>query len=414
MHHNQQDSIPAELGIIQSTPTLKALTSKGLEKFWRGHVALKSGEYYILTSYWQKNAAGEDTKMQFSTPVLIEPKNVGRSNETAPFDQAVFEIKSEFQKQKDKKSYREEGEEAQGERFSPMLAHTYADRKKTVGWDNTSIRKFVQHKYDGMRAGYDGTTFVSRGNKDLIPECVAHLNFDTQGYTVDGEVILPHEEFYLDKPTGEGFQMTMRAVKKYRPELSPKLLYRVYDVVMDAPFQERKAVLEKLVTEANNPSVLLAETFEVLSEEDVMERQEQFLVEGWEGTMIRVSERGYKSGHRDIQLLKLKEFEDAEFIVIDIVEGKGKFVGLPMIVCMTEPTPKAPEGLRFAATQQGKEDSKREIFANRASFIGKLWTIKFQGRSSDGIPRFPVGIGVRDEDLQGPGRGPTPAEAIGH
>jgi ATP-dependent DNA ligase len=390
--------------IIHTTATLTAKTSKGLDKKWRGHVAQDGDKFYTQTSYWQVKADGTESKMQYSAPVLIESKNVGRSNETSVRDQAFSELESEFAQQKLKNGYREDGEAAEAERFSPMLAHVYADRKHTVLWDNQGVRKFVQHKYDGMRAGYDGTTFVSRGNKDLIPECVAHLSFDTQGYTVDGEVILPHEQYYVGKPTGYGFQMTMRAVKKYRPELSPQLLYRVYDVVMDAPFEERLAVLKRLVAESSNPSVVLSETFEVSTELEVMTHQEQFLIDGWEGTMIRVSERGYKPGHRDIQLLKLKEFSDAEFLVVDIVEGKGKFEGLPIIVCRTEPSTEFPKSVTFGATQQGQEDVKRAIFADRANLIGRMWTVKFQGRYEDGAPRFPVGIGARDEDLQGAGR----------
>jgi hypothetical protein len=219
----------------------------------------------------------------------------------------------------------------------------------------------------------------SRQGKKFIPEVVAHLNFDTQGFTIDGELLLPAES--------GGFQDSMKAIKKYRPE-SHDLEYHVYDVVADMTFPERYELLQDLMKHAP-AKVKLVSTYTVNTEEEIFQHQVEFTEAGYEGTMIRSHTGGYVVGQRSVQLLKLKDFMDAEYKITDVLEGGGKEVGCAIFVCETDGKP-------FNVRPKGTSEDRKEMFSNRKELIGKILTVAFQNLSEDGIPRFPVGIAVRD------------------
>jgi len=45
---------------------------------------------------------------------------------------------------------------------------------------------------------------------------------------------------------------------------------------------------------------------------------------------------------------------------------------------------------------EGTLETRRKYFENKNNFLGKLLTVKFQNLTNLGIPRFPVGIVIRD------------------
>ena len=79
-------------------------------------------------------------------PRCCEAKNVGRSNETTPQEQAESESQAKWQKKLDK-DYALSPEEAKEKKFyAPMLAQKYDDRK--VGLE---YPLYSQPKLDGIR-----------------------------------------------------------------------------------------------------------------------------------------------------------------------------------------------------------------------------------------------------------------------
>jgi len=130
-----------------------------------------------------------------------------------------------------------------------MLANKYKDKKDKIDWD---AGVFMQPKYNGMRMLYDGKKAWSRGGKLMIPDVIKHLQIDTKGHILDGELILP------DMPV---LQETMKAAKKYREGVSDKLIYVVYDIIdADMPFEDRQEVYTNVVNSGNNLSVIAAPT----------------------------------------------------------------------------------------------------------------------------------------------------------
>lgn len=365
---------------IFSTPVFENLTSKGLKKFWQGHVCQEGDQFFTRTSYWQSTASGELSIKQTSEPYEVKGKNIGKVNETTPKDQAMAELTSTVKKQMDK-GYHEAGVEADILTL-PMLAHVYEDRKHTLVLPGS-----VQPKLDGCRCLSKNGKKWSRQGKDFIAEVVAHLVFNTEGFTIDGELLLPSE-------TG-GFQDSLRAIKKFRPDVSPKLEYHVYDVVDEKmPFHVRYEMLQKLIAKAP-PNVKLVQTHQISSEEEIFEHHARFTAAGFEGTMIRSHAGGYAVGQRNVQLLKLKDFLDDEFTIVGVEQGGGKELGCAIFVCETK------DKKQFNVRPTGNTENRKEMWSQKESYIGEPLTVRFQNLSEDGIPRFPTGIAIRDKDLQG-------------
>lgn len=373
------------MNIVHSTPVLQSTTRTGKAKFWQGHVVRDAWLWYTQASYWQSKNDGSSSEVQWSDLYEVEPKNVGRSNATTAQEQSFLEIERDFQRQKDK-GYTEEGQEPEILPL-PMLAHSFKDRGHKVTWP-----AYVQPKLNGQRMLFDGEQGWSRGGKLIIPECIAHIKDQIgslpDGVILDGELILPGNPL---------LQKTMTAIKKFRPELSPTLVYWVYDVVTPGlPFSFRFQTLQSLL-EGNYPNVRITPTKTVENEAEVFSLHKQFVSEGYEGSMVRFDYEGYDIGHRNNQLQKVKDFVDAEFPVLDIVEGGGRFKGAAIFVC------RATETDTFTCVPEGDMDYRRSLFQNRADILSttKYLTVRYQELSKDGVPIFPVGVSLRETQDQG-------------
>jgi ribA/ribD-fused uncharacterized protein len=369
---------------VYTTNVLEMETSRGNTKYWQGHVVKMSGEYYTRTSYWQSTKDGL-SKKQFSEIVKIAGKNIGRANETTPEQQARSEVESAMNKQIDK-GYHADGEVSVVYPL-PMLAHKYKEKKHTL------VGKELggQPKIDGSRQCYSSTLGVmwSRQGKPCKPQICHHLQFDTQGYIVDGELVLP-------KPYT--FQQTMSASKRFQIGLSPKLEFRLFDIVdvsATIPFRERLRILKGIVESCNNSNVKLLPTYKVSSEEDIIKLHDQFVAEGNEGIIIRDMDGMYTCGYRNASLQKYKVFEDDEFEIVDISEGKGKNEGVAKFICKTK------DGKLFAVEYNAPLEERKDMYLHQERYIGKMLTVRYQEMSDDGIPRFNKGIGIRDKSLQG-------------
>jgi|WetSurMetagenome_2_1015567.scaffolds.fasta_scaffold68975_2 hypothetical protein len=363
---------------IKESPILESTTRTGKKKYWQGFVSQIVDKFYVQTSYWQDTADGQ-SKIQYSEPKYAEPTNVGRSNERSNKEQAFFELDALVKKQNDK-GYFGEGVEAQ-ELPLPMLANKWHDKKHTIQYPI-----ILQPKLDGIRMLMQDGKCWSRMGKEIIPEVVQHIARHTNGLILDGELIWE----------GVSFQDTMRAIKKYNPETSPKLKYHVFDIVnTEKPFEDRYDMLEFWVDIYQPDNIVLVECiWDVVGENLLHACHGRYIQDGYEGTIIRTPDGMYQIGHRSSDLLKLKDFDDSEFTIIDVKDGEGRDAEAAIFICVAS-------NQIFAVRPKGTMDYRREVWYNRASYIGKELTVRYQGVSEDGIPRFPVGISVRDKELQG-------------
>ena len=360
--------------VVNSSEWLVSENKAGLQKFWRLHILKSKKDFYTQTEWYQITKTGKKSSVQTSTPYMAVPTNVGRANERDSKAQAEFEFDAILKKQKDK-GYRAKGEKKQ-ERPMPMLAHKFKDHKGKV-----EFPVYVQPKLNGMRMLFDGEVGFSRGNKEIIPEVIQHLTLETLGNILDGELMLPNNVL---------LQESMKAIKKYRPELSPELLYHVYDIVDNTRTFEERNDLIKVLSPFFPSNVVTVPTYICHNETDVIKYHTMFTKAGYEGTMIRDPQMGYEIGKRSYSLLKLKDFVDAEYKIVDVIEGEGSDKGLAIFILETE------DGQTFNCRPEGTQENRAELYKSRKKLRNKFLTVRYQELSKDGIPIFPVGVAIRE------------------
>ena len=307
-----------------------------------------------------------------------EAKNVGKANSTTPAEQAVLEATSKIT-EKMRLGYFTSIAEAQekgGKDFLlPMLAKDYKKESKKV-----KFPCFVQPKLDGMRAlGTEEDGFISRTGKPI--DTLRHIVLaDLEDHILDGE-LYAH---------GISFQENMKLIKKYRPHLTEQVKYHVYDIVMDAPFEVRYKTLISIASDI--PDVHIVETHLIESQEQLIAFHQQFIAEGYEGTMIRHSEEGYQVNKRSSQLLKYKDFLDEVYQVVDVIPSESR-PEQGIVVCALNVV-RSPKVV-FNCGMKFPHEAREEILRNKHMYIGQMAEVRFFEFTDGGLPRFPVCVGFR-------------------
>ena len=167
---------------------------------------------------------------------------------------------------------------------------------------------------------------------------------------------------------------------------------RVYDCVHimngSADFQDRYLTIMGITHGAKYLS--LVENIGVDNEAQIHEAQRKFVEEGYEGAMVRNLKGAYAIGKRSPDLQKVKTFLDGEYEIVGFSEATGNDAGTVIWECKTL------EGLTFRARPRGTREARTEQYQNGNDYIGKQLTVRYQELTDDGVPRFPVGITIRD------------------
>jgi DNA ligase 1 len=256
-----------------------------------------------------------------------------------------------------------------------LLAHKWEVEHDPTGW-------WMSEKLDGVRAYWDGETFVSRnGNRFFAPDWfVADLPADT----LDGELWV-------------GRKLFNKTISIVRSGAAGAEWKDVRFVVFDAPnakggFEDRTAHAMKVIERAETPYArwhehVVCDGFDHLRDE--LARVEQL---GGEGLMLRKPASKYEIG-RSTTLLKVKTFHDAEGTVVGHAPGTGKHKGRLGALIV-----ELPGGVRFNVGT-GFSDAERQD----PPALGAIVTFRYQELTEDGVPRFPSWIGVRiDMDRPAP------------
>jgi DNA ligase-1 len=257
----------------------------------------------------------------------------------------------------------------------PMLAHKVNYGK--IDW----VTAMVQRKYDGHRcviANVDGS-LVAYSRKGLVLTTIDHVVDKLQGKLEKGCFL--DGELYLH---GASLQRIGSLAKRKQPD-TLKLKFMCYDMILNEPFLYRLSQIRSLNIESDVISI--AETLTVKDKGQVKEYFRQFREEGYEGGIVRHGKTGYEH-KRSYGLMKVKEFLDSEFKVIDILPSKDKWARL---VCVTK------DGKEFKASCHGKVPYKAFVYKNKEQFLGKTVKLKFSHWTDEGIPFHPVSLCWHEE-----------------
>jgi len=372
-------------------PKLYKKTSTGKQQQWS--IWVLNNE--IHTAWGQTNGV-----MQKTVDVVKTGKNVGKKNETSAEKQAELEAQALWEK-KLKKGYNQTAVAAMAGEvdaiieggISPMLAHSYKDHGHKIEWP-----AYVQPKLDGHRCiavVEDGKCTLWSRTRKLITG-VPHIAAEVERRCADAGIndIVLDGELYNHAYRNKFEELTSFIRQKAPKDGHTVVQYHVYDIVKDASFQARNVHLTALLVDDVYPmsesTVLLVETLAANDEAAMQEAFADFLDKGFEGAMVRNGEGKYVN-KRSYDLLKVKEFADAEFEIVGVEEGRGKLAGHAVFVCRNE------RDQDFRAKMMGETSKLKLYWDNPSLAIGRMLTVKYQGLTADGIPRFPVGVRMRED-----------------
>ena len=348
----------------------------------------------IFSEYGQVDGTLQTTSKE------AEPKNVGRENETTAEEQAAGEAASMYKKKLDA-NYALSIEEADEVPILPMLAHSIEKAKK-IDWKK---HHYIQPKLDGVRCiarWVDGKVkMFSRKNKEWVN--LRHIA------EVLEEIMPPNMVFDGEiYRHGLTFQEVSKLVKKVQTikgknlgEMTTKdLQFHVYDGWVlgeeDTPYSARRWRIWKNIPREYNdrPGIVPVRTLKVYSAKDIEKAFVGFVKSGYEGAIVRIADGPYAVGHRSRHLLKVKAFKDEEYLISGFYEGVGRYKGAVTWICSMS------DGRTFHCVPKGTMEQKRDWFKHGDEYVGKMLKVKFFEKTDDGIPRFPVGIGIRlEEDM---------------
>lgn len=358
-------------------------------KKWKLPMLLKDGK--VNRTFWQigfdgNNLISESGVVNGKTRTALSDvalNNSGRDLQEQGYLMATRKYQDKYRKE----GYRPEGEVLEDTDKEPMLCEKYNDQKK-LNWP-----MLVQPKLDGIRLSAlikNGEVFLKtgRGNKEVKYLNKIRQDLNKLFQNLPDNVILDGEAYNLDWDFN-----TLTSVFKRELTMHPdndKIHYYIFDYIGPGKFIDRHAILLNASKNLNLKNVTVLPYVEVKNADEFMTAHIEYVSRGLEGSILRIPDTKYIHG-RSKNILKHKDFDDDEGIVIDIKEGTGSEKGLAMMVI------KDKCGNIHDIRPRGTFDSRKEWFDNKKNYIGKLFTYRYQGINKDtGALRFPTGIAFRD------------------
>ena len=226
----------------------------------------------------------------------------------------------------------------------------------------------VSEKYDGVRAIWTGTQFLTRaGNTINAP---AWFAAPLPKVWLDGELWSKRQDF----ANLSGIIRTQLPVDNDWQNVS----YMVFDMPDSSlPFSERYKNYLGLVAQLNVKHIIAVEQKHFENNHQLSMYMDDLIAKGAEGVMLHLASAVHRSGRSDA-LLKLKPYLDAEAIVIAHLPGKGKYKNMLGALKV-----RSAEGVEFKIGS-GFSDHQRQF----PPAIGSTVTYKYHGFTKHGLPRF--------------------------
>jgi len=364
-------------------PILFGLSRVGKIKQWQAKVELNEDDTATLII----ESGYIDGKIRQIPRLIKKGKNVGRSNETTPFQQAIAEATSKWNSKRDE-NY--EPHQIDPNNYKPRLM--LPQLAKNSGEGKIVFPCYIQPKLNGVC-----NLSEICNNSPVLPNTIIHHSRGGQMFeTLDHldkwllELDAPapvHGELYYH---GWSLQKISGYTKLIKTD-QHLLQYWLYDIAwLDVSFEKRiewlmDAFHHKINSYSECP-VKLTPTELVQNWDQVKGYHDLYVQQGYEGAMLKNKGGLYKFQYRSNDLEKVKEYQDSEFEIIGGKEGTGTDVGCIIYRCITE------GGLEFDARPRGTVEDRQQMLINLPNDIGKKLTVRYAELSDSGVPLQPVGI----------------------
>lgn len=282
-----------------------------------------------------------------------------------------------------------------------------------VGW-------FVSEKFDGIRAIWDGSKFISRGSSASSPKVYTYVpqffkELMPPGIALDGEIWIGRGQF---KKTGR--LSSLKPGSSYSKKQLDCLWrgtnnddcvkYMVYDLPDNIqPFEKRMKFLEQIMNDRREfwdseeniiecPLQMTKQTI-IESHDQLYDIYNKLTSRGAEGVMLRAPNSPYEQ-KRSKYLLKYKIKEDSEALVREYVLGGGRLEGLLGSLRCEMILNGKPTGVMFNVGTGFTDIERTEYNVPTSKYfipINAIVSFGYMELSDDGIPRHPTYRGIRDD-----------------
>lgn len=272
-----------------------------------------------------------------------------------------------------------------------QLANKFANCKKL------DPEYYISPKLDGIRATYHkGIGLKTRQNKIICgfentiekeaeKICkLANINF------IDGELF--SSELTFDEIQGAVCRNVNIDLNEKK-----KIKFKVFAICINFKekgiFKTTKEMVGKINEIFENKFDYIEKVDQKLISLDEVASNHDLLVEqGYEGSMLRSTKVSY-SFKRDNNLLKLKNFEEDDFEIIDYYEGKGQLLGSLGGIKVKKDNIISEVGSGFDI------ETRKKLWKDKESLIGKIVEIRYQDITNSEIAslRFPTFVKFKED-----------------
>ena len=272
--------------------------------------------------------------------------------------------------------------------FNVMLAHPYGNKE----FDKDS---FIQPKLDGIRCYITKNGAFSRNHKefktiDHIIEAFKPIFKENPNIILDGEL--------YNHQLKDNFNKIISLVKKQKPSKNQLLdaekyiqfhWYDYYDKKDNGPFKLRDTNIKRIIDQLSSRHIVEVPTHDVSILESAKLWHEDFLKQGYEGSIIRLNKKYEQK--RSYNLQKFKDFKDAEATITGWVEGQGKRIGT-----VGKFIARDHDGIEFGMPVMDDYTIMEKMYDIADWYIGKTATFTYFQKTPSGSYRHPLFKCVRN------------------
>lgn len=276
------------------------------------------------------------------------------------------------------------------ENIKAMLAHKYNE-------DKADYPAYIQPKLDGVRCLFTAKGAFSRADNQFMN--VEHIEQALKPFFAKNPTAVLDGELY-NHGLKDDFEKIISLVKKRKPtkddrvEAAELVEYHIYDVasMTIANYTTRLNYINSISNFQWNHILRRVDTKVALDFDDALKMHKNNLKLGYEGSIYRSFEGKYK-GTRSWDLMKFKDFHDAEATIIGYEIGKGKREGTLGKFIMQD-----YEGNEFGCPP-GKGYNYKDLanmLENIHDYIGEYATFTYFERTKAGSYRHPHYKAIRN------------------
>ena len=435
--------------MIKNFPELYSRDSTGKILTWKIEIRDTLEGVKITSMYGEYYG-----KKAVSDYLILQGKNLGKSNETTPFEQAILEAESTF-KLHQKKGYKsaedlkinlpnDENYDTslyhsldlkltqyrtdKNEVLKPMLCQQYYRSKKD--WIDPYGEVWEDRKYYYLMNPYvkkEKDSIIIKFPCILQPKingirCIADISLLDDNINVvmtskeGNEIKVPHIEAALKKLGKEIFTKFNKASIKLDGELyihgmllqdikscitkfnlnTYGITYQVFDLAIENNTNIKRVqalnMIKKLLSDDvfSNSPIYIVFSTIVNNDTEVQHDTDTYINMGYEGSILRDPNGLYEFGKRPKCMVKLKRPTYNSFLIVDIIPQE-KDPNKGLFVCKTE------EGLEFLVTPKGNDEFKILLLATKDLFINKMLYCTFYEYTKDNKPFHIIYNKVKNE-----------------